>query len=79
MQFQDLLQKLLVLDSVALSANIEALIADENACQDLVETRGAGAQSLVNLLHAVRLRLVRLSIIEMSVHIASGLSYGLRA
>ena len=53
MQFEDLLKKLLFLDSIALSANIDVLVADENSCEELVETKGVGAQSLVNLLHAV--------------------------
>ena len=58
MQFEDLLKKLLVLDSIALSANIELLVADEDTCEELVETKGTGAQSLVNLLHAVCLQVV---------------------
>ena len=53
MQFEDLLNKLLVLDLIALSANITVLVADENTCEEVVETKGAGAQPLVNLLHAV--------------------------
>ena len=56
--FQDLFDKLLFLDSIALSASIEILIADENTCEELVETKGPGAQSLVNLLHAVCLQVV---------------------
>jgi hypothetical protein len=52
MLFEDLLRKLLVLDSIALSANIVMLVADENTRKE-VETKGAGAQLLVNLLHAV--------------------------
>ena len=58
MKFEDLFEKLLFLDYIALSANIEVLVADENICEELVETRGPGAQSLVNLLHAVCLRVV---------------------
>ena len=58
MQFEDLLNKLLVLDSIALSANVEAIITDEDTYEDLVGTTGAGAQTLINLLHAVRLRVV---------------------
>ena len=58
MQFEGILRKLLVLDSIALSANIELLVADEDTCGELVETRGAGAQSLINLLHAVWLQVV---------------------
>jgi hypothetical protein len=53
MQFEDLLDKLLVLDLIALSANITVLVADENTCEEVVETKGVGAQPLVNLLHAV--------------------------
>jgi hypothetical protein len=53
MQFEDLLKKLLVLDSIALSANIDVLVADGNTYEEIVETKGVGAQSLVNLLHAV--------------------------
>jgi hypothetical protein len=53
MKFEDLFEKLLFLDSIALSANIDVLVADENTCEELVETKGPGAQSLVNLLHAV--------------------------
>jgi hypothetical protein len=56
--FEDLLKKLLVLDSIALSANIEVLVADGNTCEEIVETKGVGAQSLVNLLHAVCLQVV---------------------
>jgi hypothetical protein len=51
--FEDLFNKLLFLDYIALSANIEILVADENICEELVETKGPGAQSLVDLLHAV--------------------------
>jgi hypothetical protein len=58
MQFEDLLKKLMVLDSVALSGNVEVLIADEETYEELVETTGPGAQTLVNLLHAVYLRVV---------------------
>jgi hypothetical protein len=58
MKFEDLFEKLLFLDSIALSANIDALVADENTCEELVETKGPGAQSLINLLHAVRLPVV---------------------
>ena len=57
-QFDDLLQKMLFLDSIALSANVEALITDEDTYEDLVETTGPGAQSLVDLLHAVCLRVI---------------------
>ena len=55
MQFEDLLKKLLILDLISLLANIELLITDDSSllCEELVETTGAGAQSLVNLLHAV--------------------------
>jgi hypothetical protein len=56
--FEDLLKKLLVLDSITLSANIEVLVADGNTCEEIVETKGVGAQSLVNLLHAVCLQVV---------------------
>ena len=56
MQFEDLLKKLLVLDSIALSANIEVLVADGDTCEEIVETQGVGAQSLVNLLHTVCLQ-----------------------
>jgi hypothetical protein len=58
MKFEDLFEKLLFLDSIALSANIEILITDENTCKELIETKGPGAQSLVNLLHAVCLPVV---------------------
>ena len=58
MKFEDLFKKLLFLDSIALSANIEVLVADENTCEEVIETRGPGAQSLVNLLQAVCLRVV---------------------
>jgi hypothetical protein len=58
MQFEDLLEKLLVLDSIALLANVEVLVLDEDTCEELVETQGPGAQSLVDLLHAVCLRVV---------------------
>ena len=58
MQLEDLFEKLLVLDLIALSANIELLVADEDKCNELVETSGPGAQSLVNLLHAVCLQVV---------------------
>ena len=63
MQFEDLLKKLLVLDSMALSATVEVLIADENTCEAFVETQAPEAQSLVNLLHAVCLREVVLAAI----------------
>jgi hypothetical protein len=39
----NLFEKLLFLDSIALSANIEILVADENTCEELVETKGPGA------------------------------------
>jgi hypothetical protein len=58
MKFEDLFDKLLFLDSIALSANIEVLVTDENTCEELIETKGPGAQSLVNLLHAVCLPVV---------------------
>jgi hypothetical protein len=58
MKFEDLFKKLFFLDSIALSANIEILIADENTCEELIETSSPGAQSLVNLLHAVCLPVV---------------------
>jgi hypothetical protein len=68
MKFEDLFKKLLFLDSIALSANIEILVTDENTCEELVETRRPGAQSLVNLLHAVCLRVVcALNYIDMSL------------
>jgi hypothetical protein len=57
MKFEDF-EKLLFLDSIALSANIEILVADENTREELVESRGAGVQSLVDLLHAVCLPVV---------------------
>ena len=58
MQFEDLLKKLLVLDSIALLANVEVLVVDEDTREVLVETQGPGAQSLVDLIHAVRLRVI---------------------
>jgi hypothetical protein len=58
MQFENLLKKLLVLDSIALLANVEVFVVDENTCEELVETKGPGAQSLVDLLHAVYLPVV---------------------
>ena len=58
MHFVDLCKKLLVLDLIALSATIAVLVTDENTCEEVVETKGAGAQPLVNLLHAVCLQLV---------------------
>ena len=61
MHFEDLFKELLFLDSIALSAHIDILVADENTCEELVETQGLGAQSLVNLLHAVCLRVVCIS------------------
>ena len=56
--FEDPFDKLLFLDSIALSANTEILVADENTCEELVGTKGPGAQSLINLLHAVCLPVV---------------------
>ena len=58
MKFEDLFKELLFLDSIALSANIDVLVADEKTCEELVGTKGPGAQSLVNLLHAVCLPVV---------------------
>jgi hypothetical protein len=58
MEFEDLFKELLFLDSITLSAHIDVLVADENTCEELIETRGPGAQSLVNLLHAVCLPVV---------------------
>jgi hypothetical protein len=58
MKFEDLFEKLLFLDSIALSATIEVLVTDENTCEELIGTKGPGAQSLVNLLHAVCLPVV---------------------
>ena len=70
MKFDDLFKELLFLDCIALSANIEVLVADENTCEELVETRGPGAQSLVNLLHAVCLPVVCiLCYIDMSIQL----------
>jgi hypothetical protein len=66
--FEDLLKKLLVLDSIALSAQLEAIVIDANTREEVVETKGAGAQSLLNLLHAVCLRVSSPSdYIEMSI------------
>ena len=76
----DLLKKLLFLDSIALSANVEALITDEDTCEELVETTGPGAQSLVNLLHAVCLQVICTSLFywhELTITVA-GLSNGFR-
>ena len=68
MKFEDLFKKLLLLDSIPMSANIEILIADKNTCEELIETTGPGAQSLVNLLHAVCLPVVcTLCYIDMSI------------
>jgi hypothetical protein len=67
MQFEDLFKKLLVLDSIALLANVEVLVLDEDTCEELVETQGPGAQSLVDLLHAVCLRVVLYSLFDMSI------------
>jgi hypothetical protein len=58
MKFEDLFKRLLFLDSIALSANIEVLVVDEITCEELVETKGPGAQSLINLLHSVCLPVV---------------------
>ena len=66
-QFEDLLQKLLVLDSIALLANVEVLIVDEDTREELVETTGPGAQSLVDLLHAVCLQVVYTCHINISM------------
>ena len=52
-KYDDLFKKLLILDSISLSANIEGLIVDKDTYEEVVETTGPGAQSLVNLLHAV--------------------------
>ena len=68
MQFEDLFKKLLVLDSISLLANVEVLVVDEDTCEELVETQGPGAQSLVDLLHAVCSRVVCTPCyIEMSI------------
>jgi hypothetical protein len=63
MQFEDLLKQLLVLDSTALSANVDLLVtvADKNTLEELIGTRGPGAQSFVNLFHAVCLRVIYIS------------------
>ena len=53
MKYDDLFKKLLTLDSISLSANIEVLIADKDTYEEVVKTTGPGVQSLVNLLHAV--------------------------
>ena len=58
MHSEDLFKELLFLDSIALSANIDVFVADENTCEELIETKGPGAQSLVNLVHAVCLPVV---------------------
>jgi hypothetical protein len=68
MQFEDLLKKLLVLDSIALLANVEVLVVDdEDTCEVLVETMGPGAQSLIDLLHAVCLQVVYTCHINISI------------
>ena len=70
MQFEDLLEQLLDLDSIALSANVEVLVtgADQNTLEELIGTKGPGAQSFINLLHAVCLRVVYISCyIDMSI------------
>ena len=53
MKYDDLFKKLLILDWISLSANIEVLIADKDTYEDVVETTGPGVQSLISLLHAV--------------------------
>ena len=67
MQFEDLLKKLLVLDSIALLANVEVLVVDEDTREELVETKGPGAQSPVDLLHAVCLQVVYTCHINISI------------
>jgi hypothetical protein len=67
MQLEDPLKKLLILDSIALLANVEVLIIDEDIHEELVETKGPGAQSLVDLLHAVRLQVVYTCHINVSI------------
>ena len=47
------LWKLLILDLTALLGLLEAQITDKAECEELVDTKGPGAQVLVDLLDAV--------------------------
>ena len=53
MHFEHLFKRLLILDSIALSAHLEAIVVNERSREEVVETKSVGAQSLLNLLHAV--------------------------
>jgi hypothetical protein len=46
-------QKLLTLDTIALSAHLAVIITTDHKCDDILSKTGAGAQSLLNLLQAV--------------------------
>ena len=48
-----LLWKLLVLDLTALLGLLDVQITDKTGCEELVDTKGPGAQVLVDLIHAV--------------------------
>ena len=48
-----LLRKLLILDITALLGLLEVQITDKIGCEELVDTKGPGAQVLVDLLHTV--------------------------
>ena len=53
-----LLKRLLILDSIALSAHLEAIVVNEKSREEVIETKSVGAQSLLNLLHDVCLRVL---------------------
>lgn len=50
---EDVIRKLLLLDTISLSAHITTIVIDGNRCRDALARRGPEAQSLLNLFQAV--------------------------
>jgi hypothetical protein len=50
---KDVIRKLLLLDTISLSAHITTVVVDNSRCREALARRGSEAQSLLNLLQAV--------------------------
>lgn len=68
MDRNNLLRKLLILDSTALLGLLEAQITDQTKRDELVDTKGPGAQDLLDLLHAVSNEFILFSMISTWIH-----------
>ena len=75
MHFEHLFKRLLILDSIALSAHLETIVVDERSCEEVVETKSVGAQSLLNLLHAVCLQVFATHVILIQAYNRSACTF----